>query len=65
MVAINRPDSKNAVDLGPSKLIIKRPVICAISGYAVAGGLELLADMRGGRRRSLRCLLSTLECASD
>ncbi|CAI7641716.1 unnamed protein product [Penicillium viridicatum] len=89
VVAINRPDRKNAVDpltakalyeailvfeddpkqkanddtpgdnlqpingrnlgpMGPSRLIIKKPVICAISGYAVAGGLELslLADMR-------------------
>ncbi|KAJ6124558.1 hypothetical protein N7471_011875 [Penicillium samsonianum] len=89
VIAINRPDRKNAVDpltakalyeailvfeddpkqkadsdtpsdnlqpingrnlgpMGPSRLLIKKPVICAISGYAVAGGLELslLADMR-------------------
>ncbi|PLN82506.1 enoyl-CoA hydratase/isomerase family protein [Aspergillus taichungensis] len=34
--------------LGPSRLQIKKPVIGAIAGYAVAGGLELslLCDMR-------------------
>ncbi|KGO38530.1 Crotonase, core [Penicillium expansum] len=38
----------NLGPMGPSRLIIKKPVICSISGYAVAGGLELslLADMR-------------------
>ena len=34
--------------MGPSRLQVKKPVIAAVSGYAVAGGLELslLADMR-------------------
>lgn len=34
--------------MGPSRLQIKKPIIAAVSGYAVAGGLELslLGDMR-------------------
>jgi enoyl-CoA hydratase/carnithine racemase len=34
--------------MGPSRLQLSKPVIAAVSGYAVAGGLELslLADMR-------------------
>ena len=33
---------------GPSRMHLKKPAIAAISGYAVAGGLELslLCDMR-------------------
>jgi enoyl-CoA hydratase/carnithine racemase len=34
--------------MGPSRLILKKPVISAVAGYAVAGGLELslIGDMR-------------------
>ncbi|KAL1962434.1 hypothetical protein VTN77DRAFT_9705 [Rasamsonia byssochlamydoides] len=34
--------------MGPSRMQIRKPVICAVAGHAVAGGLELslLADLR-------------------
>jgi enoyl-CoA hydratase/carnithine racemase len=39
---------RNRAPMGPSRLMVKKPVICAVAGYAVAGGLELslIADMR-------------------
>ncbi|WEW56198.1 hypothetical protein PRK78_001635 [Emydomyces testavorans] len=39
---------RNAGPLGPSRMQIAKPVICAVSGHCVAGGMELslLADMR-------------------
>lgn len=39
---------RNLAPMGPSRMQIKKPVIAAVAGHAVAGGLELslLADMR-------------------
>ncbi|KAL4733501.1 ClpP/crotonase-like domain-containing protein [Aspergillus similis] len=44
----NRVQDRNTGPIGPSRMIITKPVIAAISGHAVAGGLELslLADIR-------------------
>lgn len=40
--------------MGPSRMLLKKPLIAAIAGPCVAGGLELslLADMRVGERTS-------------
>lgn len=46
--SMERVNGRNIAPMGPSRMQIKKPVIAAIAGYAVAGGLELslLADMR-------------------
>jgi enoyl-CoA hydratase/carnithine racemase len=40
--------NRNRGPMGPSRLQVKKPMICAVAGHAVAGGLELslIADMR-------------------
>lgn len=41
-------EGRNRAPMGPSRLQVKKPMIAAVAGHAVAGGLELslLADMR-------------------
>jgi enoyl-CoA hydratase/carnithine racemase len=41
-------EGQNVGPMGPSRLQVRKPVIAAVSGHAVAGGLELslIADMR-------------------
>ena len=37
----NRTETTGDGPMGPSRMVLRKPVIAAISGYAVAGGLEL------------------------
>src|SRR5215472_15632291 len=46
----NRTDPGGSAPMGPTRMQLSKPVIAAISGHAVAGGLERPAGGAGGRR---------------
>jgi len=53
-ISLKSYDKGENAPMGPSRMLLKKPLIAAISGPCVAGGLELslLADMRVGEKSS-------------
>lgn len=59
--ALHDPDKRNEIDpegcgpgpMGPTRMMLSKPAIAAVAGYAVAGGLESLrcCAICGWRRR--------------